>query len=238
MTISYSPAQTASIILTTVDTTALSPAASSTPTASAVLYRFSLDTNVSFLYPVTLDVTVSGISGSETFYLLVMDDPDGIATLTNGALSASLIPEDFSSLVGTAGSYEIGRETFTSSGSVSFDIDMAELARFMSTSLDYTNTWNGSLTIWLCATANSAATWSLTPTITAYDAITYTNRDTGSRGLESSKWSRCPVSGFKVPHGKMVMDGFRSVLVHPDFYDPPEPEAFEWSDRENPNEDA
>ena len=241
MTVSYSPAQTASIITTTLDTTALSLPVNGNPAlTSGALFRFALSTNLSFLYPVTFTATCSsGLVGTETFRILLMSDPDGISTLTNGVLTAAQIPEAYNTLFGDADSFVLATTSISTMGAIAFDIDMVKLAQFMSASLSYTDIWNGSLVLWLITDAISASVWSPSgATLTAYDAIDYTNRDTGTPGLESSRWTRCPISGLKIPHGKLVTDGFRSILVSPDEYDPPEPEPFDWTDRDEQNENG
>lgn len=228
MTVTYSPAQTAGVAVTTVDTSVSSPQASSLiPTGC--LFRFSLSANLYLFNPIYLNVSLDSISGSEEFFVLVVSDGDAFTTLSNGALAASLVPSAYSSVHGTAESYELARETFTTSGSKSIELDAALLTRFMSSSTAPTSAWNGSLVLWLCASQTSFGAWS-NATLTAYNSIDYANRDTGGPGRKSSRYSRCPVSGIKVPRGEMVLDGYRGILVHPDAYDPPEPEPREWGD--------
>lgn len=243
MTTTYTPTQTASFIATLVDPTT-NPLLVDLTNSAAALFRFQLSTDTYFLHTLSLDVTFIGTFGgslgtntTETFNVLVLTDPDAISTLSYGSLDLSLCPEP-AYLYGTASYVEIGTTTLTEYGAVSFNLDLATITRIMSASTSPTNTWNGSLLLWVVAEQDSGlGGMSTTATLTAYDTITYANRDTGSRGLQSSRWTRCPVSGLKVPRGEMVLDGYRNILVAADSYDPPEPDAREWDDITEPNED-
>lgn len=243
MTTTYTPTQTASFIATLVDPTT-NPLLSDLRNSAAALFRFQLPTDLYFLHTLSLDVTFIGTFGgsggtntSETFNVVMLTDPDAISTLTFGNLDLSLCPEP-AYLFGTAPYAELGSVTLTAYGAASFNLDLAIVTRIMSASTSPTNTWNGSLLLWVVAEQDSGlGGLSTTATLTAYDTITYANRDTGSRGIHSSRWARCPVSGLKVPRGEMVLDGYRNILVAPDSYDPPEPESREWDDITEPNED-
>ncbi len=242
MTTTFSPAQVGEIIINTITYTG--PYAADNGTVgltSAVLYRFQLSPNLYFCTSLTLDTNITSLTISpSTFKILITADPDAIATIGNGeVLAAGVIPSAYSTIAGVASSYELASKTITSSGSVSFDLDLAVLTRFMSSSLSYDNIWNGSLLLWLVASQGSTTdSWSNVPVLTAAEVIDYPNRDTGTSGNATSRWDRCPVSGRKIPHDEMVMDGFRHILVHPDSYDPEEPEPMDWpgddnSEREN-----
>lgn len=235
MSISLSPTQSAQIIASTVDTTIVSGAIANFSFPAAALFRFALTPGTYFTYPAYLTATLSLSGGDEEFYILVMADGDGISTLSSGTLSASQIPSEYSSLYGTADSYELARETVSEAGEVSFELDLAVLTRFMTTSLSYDSPWNGSLLLWLCSSSDALGSWS-NATFDAYSQVDYPNRDTGGPGIHSSRYSRCPVTGLLIPRGEMVLDGWRGILVHPDAYDPPEPEPREWDDYPDPNE--
>ena len=243
MTTTYTPTQTASFATTLVDPTT-NPLPSDLTNSTAALFRFQLPTDLYFLHTLSLDVTFIGTFGgmggtntSETFNVVMLTDPDAISTLTYGNLDLSLCPEP-AYLFGTAAYAELGSVTLTTYGAASFNLDLAIVTRIMSASTSPTNTWNGSLLLWVVAEQDSGlGGLSTIATLTAYDTITYTNRDTGSRGINSSRWTRCPVSGLKVPRGEMVLDGYRNILVASDSYDPPEPESLEWDDFNEPNED-
>ena len=236
MTTTYSPAQTAQLLVATMDTSTASPVASSTPIPGAALFRFALTTGTMFSQPVYFNATLSSVSGTEEFYILVAADGSDYSTLSNGDFTAAQIPSAYSSIYGTADSYELARESISTSGAQVIELDAAILAEFMATAQRYTDPWNGSLLLWLCASQNSLGGWT-SATLSAYNAIDYSNRDTGGPGIKSSRYSRCPVTGRLIPRGEMVLDGYRGILVHPDAYDPPEPEPMDWTDIPEPNED-
>ena len=186
MTVSYTPDQKAQIIANVVAIQTSSFTISNLPAAG--LFRFDLSTNIMFNYPLEFNLTL--VPGYE-YFVLLPTDTDSISTLTNGALASTLIPSAYASgLFGTAESYELARETPTSA-SHSFTLDLALVSRFLSTSQQYSNPWNGSLLLWVCTDGLGGTTSG--PTLSAYGTIDYDNRDTGSPGINSSRWSRCPV---------------------------------------------
>lgn len=234
MTTTIATTQTGQIAVTTVDTTTM-PLSVSAFLPAAALYRFQLSTTTYFTYPLEFTATISSVSGEEEFFILILKDPDIISLLSNGVLAADSVPEAFSPIHGTAESFELARKTITVAGAITFNLDLAYVTRIMASSTAYLGGWNGSLLLWLCAEQQSLGSWS-NASMSAYGVVDYPNRDTGGPGLHRSRYSRCPVSGIKVPRGKMVLDGYRGILVHPDAYDPPEPEAREWDDIVDENE--
>jgi hypothetical protein len=238
MSYSLAATQSASIIVTTVDTTIVSGAFANFSLPAAALFRFALTPGTYFTYPCTFTATLATSGGDEEFYILVTNDGDGISTLTNGALDASLVPSEYSSVHGTADSIELARETVSAAGEVEFELDLEILTRFMATSTRYDSPFNGSLTLWLCSSDDALGLWT-GGTLNAYSRVDYTNRDTGGKGIQSSRYTRCPISGLLIPKGEMILDGYRGIHVHPEFWDPEEPEPREWGD-EHPdaNEDT
>ena len=242
MTTTITATQTASVSSGTVTTPAIL-AVLSAGTERAALVRFQISANLYFTYPLYLNLVFGGTpSGStETYKILVSEDWNQFPTLASGALSPTTVPEPAYSL-GTGPYYEVGTVSMTSYGTKAIEIDLAVLGqRVLTKSQDYTDPWAGSLVFWVIAEqTNALAVLSFsalnTPTLSAYTTIDYANRDTGTRGINSSRWDRCPVSGLKVPHGEMVQDGYRNILVRSDSYDPPEPEPMEWDDRPDDNE--
>lgn len=192
----------------------------------AALYHFSLSPNIAFISTLTLDTV---LTGSGTYFVLVLDAPDLFSALPNGALLPSQIPAAYSVVQGTAASIELARSTLTS-GAVRFNLDLALLTRFMSTSLNYSGGWNGHLVLWLCAAPGDSGSFTQ-PVLTAFDTLDRPNRDTGRSGEPpGSRVSRCPVTGLMVSRQRMVTDGWREVKVHPLAYDPPEPEPLNFED--------
>lgn len=238
MSVTYSPTQTASFIATLVDPTT-NPLPVDYGTNAAALIRFQFSTTIYFISTLTLTFTLQGTpSGSEVYNIYLVTDPDMHGTLVFGNLADT----DYPSAIytpGTATAEIVSTKTISTYGAVTFDLDLAKITSLMSASTSPTNIWNGSLLFWVQGVGsniNRTITSLHTIALTAYDTIDYPNRDTGSRGDESSRWDRCPVSGLKIPRGKMVVDGYRGILVHPDSYDPEEPEATEFTDYPDENE--
>ena len=231
--------QTAQIAVTTVDTTTVAPVASSTPIPSAGLFRFQLGTDRMIQVSANFTADIDSVAGSEEFYLLVLSDPSALPTLTSGVLPATEVPSAYSSLFGTASSFEIARKTITAAGTITFSLDVALLTEYFSHALDYTDPWHGSLTVWLCASQGSIGAWRNAALVFPYNTVTYANRDTGRSGPHwGSKSQRCPVTGLLTPRVHMVKDGWREVYVHPLAYDPPEPEDEDFTEFTDPNEDG
>lgn len=110
-----------------------------------------------------------------------------------------------------------------------------DMAAFIPASTN--QSWAGSLylNLWLVRSTGSA-----TPTadflnpgtpsaalLLPSTTLSVPNRDTGRRGPAGARgpYRRCPVTGLAVLGERMVPDGYREgTLVHPDAYDPPEPE--------------
>ena len=244
MTTTITATQTASVIAGLVDTSSFL-ATLSTDVESAALIRFQVSANLYFTYPLYLNIALGGThSGStETYTVLVSEDWNQFPTLVSGLLDAEDVPEPAYSL-GSGPYYEVGTIEVDEyeSPTTAIEIDLAILGqRVLTKSQDYSDPWAGSLVFWVVAEqANIFAGINVNaenlPTLSAYTTIDYTNRDTGTRGIVSSRWDRCQVSGLKVPHGEMVQDGYRNILVRSDSYDPPEPEPMEWDDRPDDNE--
>jgi hypothetical protein len=146
-----------------------------------------------------------------------------------GALTGDQIPFAVAPLVGTNNSIELARKTVTN-GAVSFDLDLAALTKFMTTSSSPTHPWNGTLVLWLAAANNTSASVTNVQ-LSTVAVIDYPNRDTGRSGAPvGSRVSRCPVLGTAISRGQMVVDGWRGIKVHPDAYDPAEPDQPDFVD--------
>ena len=238
MAVIFSSTQTASFAATQVDPTT-SPLPVDAGLSLAALLRFQLSTNLYFIHTLDLTFTLQGTpTDNEIFNVYLITDPDMHGTLVYGNLPATDYPSTIY-LAGTAPTELVSTKVLSTYGEVTFSLDLAKITSVMSASTSSSNIWNGSLLFWVQGEGNNAdrAVAKVAPiTLTAYDTIEYLNRDTGTRGDESSRWDRCPVSGRKIPHGKMVKDGYRGILVHPDSHDPEEPEATEFDDYPEENE--
>lgn len=228
MTVAYTPTQSAQVLINTVNTgTTSNILVSSFP--AAALYRWDFSPGLALLSPVTLSVTVGSLTPGSIFKILLTTDTDVTSTLVDGALPASLIPSAYIvAPTGTATSYELASTTPTAAGTITFDLDLSSLARYMAMALNYTHPWNGSLLLWL-VTANGSGNFT-DLTMTAYSAIDYHNRDTGRQGFENARGriGRCPVTGFASPVDEWTRDGYRGIMVSKQAYDPPEPPPRIW----------
>ena len=235
MTVTYNTAETASCIATFIDTTTLTlpldPA-----TGSAALFRFQIpSTNTYFIYPLYLNITIGGtfVGPTETFNVVMLKDPIPPTLGIGITLDPDEVPSAIVALA-TGEYHALGSVTLSAYASVAIELDLAMVTEIMASSTSYTDPWAGSLLFWVYgAQSNPLCGASRTATLTAYDTIDYANRDTGTPGLKSSRWDRCPVTGLKIPRGEMVMDGYRKILVHPKGWDPEEPEALDWGPESN-----
>ena len=100
--------------------------------------------------------------------------------------------------------------------------------------------WNGSiyLVLWVTRASSSNCTFfyqdlqglsgaSGATLLLPATTLSVSNRDTGRQGPAGARgpYRRCPITGRAVLGERMVPDGYREgTLVHPDAYDPPEPE--------------
>lgn len=237
MTTSYSVDQTGVLVTTTIDT-AIPLSASTISDPQTIILRFIIPENRYFISTLTLRATLTGLTTNpSTFFVQRLTDTTLHVPIASGVVNVAEIPEGCSaSGLATGEAVEVGRTTITEDGTVEIDLDLADITEMMTSDLSYESQWSGSLVLWVSAAQDSALdVWS-DISLVAYSVIDYANRDTGSRGIESSRWDRCPVTGLKIPRGKMVMDGYRNILVHPSAYDPPEPDPMEWDDIEEPNE--
>lgn len=205
----------------------------------SALYRYQLGTGAMISYPLTFTASQTGATPTSVFYLAMLTDPDLVSSIVNNAvLPLDHIPDLITNVVnGTGPSVALASVTIVGDGSYSFDIDLATLTQFMSTSTYYTGGWNGSLLLWLFTDDNAITLWS-NPTLTAGNYANYANRLTGRSGAPAgSRVDRCPVTGLSVSRANMVRDGYRNIYVHPLAWDPAEPEDPVFNDYPDPNED-
>jgi hypothetical protein len=249
MTVTYTAVQTASLIsvfgLSTVTLQSGSiPVAIGGIFDFAAMIRFQLPPNLYFTSTLDFTLTFSGggpFGGplgllTETYNVVVLRDLNLIPTLVNGSLAANLIPSA-AVTYGTGAYYELGTITLTDySAAVPVSLDLATLTGEMTKNLSYTNPWAGNLLLWIVAEQDDYASVSHIAPLTAYDTLNYANRDTGSRGINSTRWDRCPKTGLKIPRGEMILDGYEKILVHPIAYDPEETESMDWDNLPEENE--
>lgn len=231
MSTDYAVTQTANVITTNVDTTAINLLVSSTP-ASSALFRFSFSIHTYLLYPVTLSAYLNDSAGSYTYSISMLTSPDGLGVLTDGlsTISTDLIPTIANSN-GTGDYTILATKTISTTGYHEFSLDLSEMTRIMSTSINENNPWNGSLNLWLtCSSINITDTWGASasahpPYLTAASSIAYANRFTGLVGPWSarSRVDECPVCGGRSPREEWAYSAWHKRMSCAKCVDPKDP---------------
>lgn len=226
MTTTFTPT-TALCLLGNLDPTSLNGIVSSSLTSSCWLKLSGLSSGLYMVEYLKLYLTINASSSGGTFRVLLPSSSTYDYTFSAGAVSsANLTPEEG----GTLDALVLATKTFSaaSSGTIEVTLDLSEVTRVMGGS-----GWAGKLNFRVVPYGTCDLNISLDssrPYFTTAGTIDYPNRFTGNRGIQSSRWSNCPITGQRVPRGEMVLDGYRGILVHPDNYDPPEPDPVEFGD--------